>query len=400
MRGWPSLALALVGCGAPAAPPSSGGTDVAAGLCGRGLAVVSSDYQSTSVALVDWEGGVLSPRFLTSGSAEAGLSAPLSGDVVLPAEAQDGESLLIVDRAAGVITEVAVVDGAVHQQIGVRTGFASNPQDAVEVEGRHFVSRLDPNASPGSEPFDGGSDVVVVEGGTIVDRVELAVAVDDDAHLPRPNRMVRTGDGRVRVLLSGYDATFQSAADSRVVTLDASGAVRDVHLLVGMRGCSALAEVHDGLVVACTGEYDGGATPDLATSGLVWLVADGDRLEERRRWAAGELGDRPVGFSVARRGGWLFAVTLGNFLGATPVRDHLLAIPVEGGEPRVLLESENDAFALGEVRCPSDPSCGPCWLTDAERGLVPITIDEGPATGEPLRIDDDLGLPPRSLGAF
>ncbi|PKN46336.1 MAG: hypothetical protein CVU63_07695, partial [Deltaproteobacteria bacterium HGW-Deltaproteobacteria-20] len=67
-----------------ASPDNTGGTDITAGACGRGLVVVNTDYQSTNVSLVAIDGKVLSTSFLSSASTPPGLSAPLGGDVVVP----------------------------------------------------------------------------------------------------------------------------------------------------------------------------------------------------------------------------------------------------------------------------------------------------------------------------
>jgi len=48
----------LTACGAPDPPGSTGGTDATVGRCGRGLVVVSTDYQSTNMSLLS-TGGVV-----------------------------------------------------------------------------------------------------------------------------------------------------------------------------------------------------------------------------------------------------------------------------------------------------------------------------------------------------
>ena len=71
------LALAAAGCSDPApAPPA--GVDVEPGACGHALYVISSDYQSTSVAIVSYDGEVLASSLISSGSETTGLSTPLS----------------------------------------------------------------------------------------------------------------------------------------------------------------------------------------------------------------------------------------------------------------------------------------------------------------------------------
>src|SRR5262245_48452094 len=92
------MALFVCGCGAPAPPDATGGVSVPVGRCGRGLVSVQSDYQSTNVSLLATDGVMLSSSFISSASASAALSAPLSGDVVAPTSASLGSELVLVDR--------------------------------------------------------------------------------------------------------------------------------------------------------------------------------------------------------------------------------------------------------------------------------------------------------------
>ena len=57
------------------------------GPCGRGLVVGGTDYHSTNLSILDAWGRTRSESFLSSASAATGLSAPLSGDVVVPPSA-------------------------------------------------------------------------------------------------------------------------------------------------------------------------------------------------------------------------------------------------------------------------------------------------------------------------
>ena len=62
-------AAALLACDVPEPPGPTGGTTEPLGRCGRGLAVVSSDFQSTNLSLVGTGGQVLSESFISSASA-------------------------------------------------------------------------------------------------------------------------------------------------------------------------------------------------------------------------------------------------------------------------------------------------------------------------------------------
>src|SRR5258708_24973637 len=113
----------LTACGVRTPATNTGGAHNDAGPCGRGVAVVTSDYMSWSVSLLDLEGNVISPSVISSASATTGLSAPLSGDVVLPSTPAHGDTLVLIDSyRASILTWVDVKSGAVRGQLSVSTG--------------------------------------------------------------------------------------------------------------------------------------------------------------------------------------------------------------------------------------------------------------------------------------
>ena len=158
------VAVLLVGCNVTPAQVTGGVDLPARGDCPRGLAVVSSDFQSSEIALLTPTGDVKSPAFMSSASTTAsGLAAPFSGDLgVATARSRPGE-LVIVDRfGTNVLSFVDTQSGAVRAQLPVGTGFEANPQDYLEVsEHEAFVPRLGQNRSPGRERVDAGSDLLI-----------------------------------------------------------------------------------------------------------------------------------------------------------------------------------------------------------------------------------------------
>ncbi|WP_437672753.1 hypothetical protein [Sorangium sp. So ce131] len=415
-------ASALLGCNAPEPPPSTGGTDVVEGPCGRGAVVVSSDYQSTDVGLMSWEGAVLSASIISSGSIAPGLSSPLSGDVVTPTTPARGDQLVLIDRAASVLTWVDVRSGEARAQLAVATAFRANPQDYVEVSpSKAYVTRHEPNLDPDAAPTDGGSDVLVVDPGAraIVGRVDLAPALagEDPGIYPRPSRAVLV-EGSLYVLLTATSLDFTTSAESRLVEIDTQGdAIKEVTVLRGLHGCGGLAASASGsrLAVVCPGTFGGDSTSNAAEAGLVVLARrDGGGLVEEARWAPAELGAGTPGFSVAFASeDHVLLATLGrDALGeGGPVDDTLVAVDLAGsgparGEPEVLLRSKELPFVLGEVRCAE--ACGRCLAADAETdGGVVHRFDVG--AGEDrralvhagaFRVDPRIGLPPRYLGGF
>ena len=236
-----SLMVVAAGCGAPAPPPGTGGGNLPEGQCGRGLVVVQSDYQSTNVSLLARDGTVASSSFISSGSADPGLSAALSGDVAAPTARVTGDQVVLLDRfPASVVTWVDRETAEVSGQLDVRTGFSSNPQDVLEVGGATLISRYETNPAPGKEPFDAGGDLLIVDpaGPTITGRIDLSDGVSNAPEaLPRPSRMVGVEDGVV-VLLEAISEDFSSFADSRLALVDPTAeAIVDVLVLDGLAGC-------------------------------------------------------------------------------------------------------------------------------------------------------------------
>lgn len=407
-----AAALLVLACGVPEPPGATGGVDAggAGEPCPRGIAVASSDYQSTNVSLLGTDGSVLSSSFISSASAATGLSSPLTGDVVLPTARSAGADLVLIDRfPASVLTWVDLSSGAVRAQLGVGTGFAANPHDYVPVdEQRAFVTRYETNPDPGRQPLDRGGDLLLIDPSrpALVSRVDLAGALDRDAseYLPRADRAVRVG-ARVYVLLSAYSADFSRSADSRLVALDAvSGAVVDVLVLAGLHGCGALAVAPGGdeLGVSCTGDFAGDSAADLTTAGLV-RVALAPGLREVTRFHALDLGEDNPGFSLSYVDATHVAlVTFGAFApdGSPERGDVLLEVELTSGAARDVLHSEREPFTLGDVRC--EPACGACFATDAGRGVVHRFDSAGGTLGErrEIVVDTAIGLPPRYLGAY
>jgi hypothetical protein len=407
------LAVALTACDPPEPPPDGPAVEIAEGPCGRALYVVATDYQSSSVSIVGYDGAMLSASMLSSASEAPGLTVALSGDVVAPTARAPGARAVIVDRyPASVVTLLDPARAEVELQINVQTGFAANPQDVIEARaGVLYVSRYESNRMPGAVPFDQGGDLLAVDPGTgaVVGRVDLAAAMQGEAAdiLPRPSRMIAAG-GRVYVLLSAYSADFTKSGDARVAVVDPVNDTLVGHaVLQGSRGCSGLAVSPDGarLAVGCSGTFGGTSTPTLDDAGLVVVRrADDGSVSPERRFPAADIGGEPLAFSVdfASVRTILYA-TLGRLdeAGAPEQDDILFEIDVETGEHTELLRSAREPFSLGDVRC--SPGCGVCFVADASRGaLHRLEVDGGGRAGSRREIsfDDGTGLPPRYVGAY
>lgn len=398
-----TLALAVASCNVPDSSPSTGGVDVPNGPCGRGVVVIESDYSSTNVALVGFNGATYSGSFLSSGSLSPGISMALSGDVVAPLE-RPSSSIVLLDRYPNaVLTWADPVTAGVTAQLSVAAGFASNPHDYLDVgDGKAYVSRYGSNPSPGKQPWDQGGDLLVLQSNppSIRGRIDLRQPDDGDL-LPRPDRMIRLGSS-VAVLLQRFDATFSRAGDGRVVGIDPSADRIAWRIdLTGFASCGAVARSPSGAtwIVVCSGTFQDGAA-QLQRSGIAVFDATSEPpLEIRRYDAATRLG-APLAPAIGYASETLVVgVAYGNL--DAPTGDRLFSLDLASGEVTTLLET-SEPFVLGEVRCARE--CGePCLVADAQsRGLrVWRATESGVMQQEAMvGLSDGVGLPPRSLGGF
>lgn len=395
--------IAAGGAGGQAGAPRS---------CGRGFVVASSDYQSTNVSLLGLDGAVLSASLISSASEAPDLSAALTGDVVLPTERAAGDRIVLIDRyPAAVLTWVDSRTARVSAQLSVATGFASNPHDYVELSAhKAYVPRFEPNYASGSEPFDAGNDVLVIDPSVpqITGRIDLSSAMKGAGreYLPRADRAVLAGD-RLVVALGGYTADFMDAAASRLVVIDThTDEIVQTLVLEGLYACSGLT-VSPGrgeLAIACSGNWGGDNVSDLASSGIA-RISLGSELEEIARYPAAQFGQGAVASSIsyATESTLLFA-TYGQFAAGDveAVDDTLIQLDLETDSQELLLRSADQPFTLGEVRC--DSACRVCCVTDAGRdgGVVHrFELVAGRLRHrEAIEIEDSVGLPPRFLGEF
>ena len=397
------LALFALACGVPDPPPPTGGVRLGppGGSCPRGFGVVSTDYASTSVAVLGEGGAVLSGAMISSGSAGTGTSAALSGDVVLPREAPTSGHLVLLDwYPNAVLTWLDVEQGRVLGQARVATGFPSNPHDYVEVgPTKAYVSRYGKNPKPGREPMDAGDDVLVLDTRTFAITGRIDLGAYGDGFLARPDWMARLGS-TVLLLLGRTDASYKSAGDGRIVGLDPATdtAVFAVDLpSVANCGGFDVSPSKRSLGVSCTGLFADGAG-QLARSDVVVLDATTTPPTVRRRYAIAATLGAPLAPALAFDGeARLLGVAYGDL--AAGRGDVLFALDLGSGELRKLATSGRP-FTFGDVRC--SPCAGACLFADAERGTVRRFQWNGVEYAElpEVRIDAAGGLPPRSLGAL
>jgi hypothetical protein len=396
------LVLLLAACDVPPPPPSTGGVQIDDGACGRGLVVIGSNYGASNVALMDHRGVVRSSSVLSSGAAAAGVSLPLSGDVVAPTERPSSGEVVLLDRFPNaVLTWLNPTTGGVRAQLSVATGFPSNPQDYLEITPeKAYVPRQNTAPAPGSEPHDGGGDLLILDPRvpSITGRIPLDVPAP---YLPRPARLLHVGNA-VWTLLLRMDADFQKALDGAIVAIDpGTDTPRWTAEIPGLANCGILTPSPDKtrIAVACSGVFAEGAAAQLARSGVVLLEAsDQAPPRELARIPGSSLGAAPSFASMAFADDDHLLVPLyGDLDQQRP--DRLIEITLSSGAVRAIHEATT-AFKLGDVRCGAP--CSPdCFLADAEAQGVRLLKSTGGAWSSSLiPVAPELGLPPRNLGGF
>jgi hypothetical protein len=419
-----SLALALVACGVPDPPGTTGGIGDAAmaptggdagqdGECSRGFSVIgtSPDYVSTNVSLVTLEGEALSESFASSATTDVGLSAPLSGDVVPPTMPSCGSDLVLIDRLpTSRILWLDLATGNESARLDVGMGYSANPHDyALIAPDKAYVTRFNRNPNPGSVPLDEGGDVLVIDPRVpeAISRIDLAPAMRDlDASFqPRPDRVVLQGN-MAYALLAPSTSNSVTTAPARLVAIDTTtDTITDVLVLGGLHGCAGLSLAPDQTfaVVGCVA-WDEHREVHADRSGLavVDLVPE-LRLRRVLESRVHDLGG--IGFYVSVAGPRTALATVsGRFAtrqtAAEP--DRLVEVDLETAETRTILERE-EAFTLGEIRCHVGSSR--CVAADAgvPGGLLQVLTldDDGHVVEAQGRVvERRIALAPRYIGRF
>lgn len=398
-----ALAGCLAACNVPRAPASSGGVELDGGgedggaHCPSALVVANSDYASTNVSILSPAGVVLSESIISSGSATAGLTTALSGDVVVPLASTPRQIVLIDRYPNSVVSWVDPSTAAVVHQLNVGTGFAANPHDYVAIsDTKAYVSRYETNPNAGRQPYDGGGDLLIVD----PSKADVTGRVPFDssgAFLPRPDRMLRVGD-EVWVSLHRFDADFSDAGDARIAGVStADDSITWTLDLPGVASCGGLTRTPSGNLVAvsCSGLFD---SPN-ERSAVVLLDASQHPPVEKRRFAiASQLGSPPGTALAFANDVLLLGTTLGDVQAGR--NDLAFSVDVESGATEVIADA-GTSFVFGDVRCA--PNCTDlCFLADAHANVLRVWKVNGSALAarESVPVDPGIGLPPRSIGAL
>jgi len=408
------IAVAVAACGDDGAsgPPDAASTDPDGGAPrpGDGLAVVNSDYVSTSISLLDGRTGQVGKgNCLDSGTRTPNNTLALSGDVVLPSQPQAGNPLVTIDRSNGALTWIDPGTCLPLRQLDVSTDFFANPHDLVSVSPtKAYVTRYERNRTPTADPADRdeGDDVLIIDPSVpvITGRIAMAsyaVAVPNATIQARPDRARLIG-GTLFVALSSMNANFGIAGHGRLVMIDtATDQVTGTVDLPTLQNCSGLSYVAatQTLVVACAGSF---RDPDQAAgSGLAYIDVAVTPPTLRRTEPATPFGGRALaGYAGTANDGSLgFGVSYGEFEGRP--KDELWAYDVTARTATKLLDAR-DSFTFGTVL--ADPDRDRVYLTDANAAQPRIhryRYDaDGPVLEGSVDANPGVGLPPREIARY
>jgi hypothetical protein len=406
------------------------------------FAVVSSDFTSTSISLLDGDGALLADNYVSSGSTRVGLTTALSGDVAVPTHSGQGDVLTILDRFRNdVVTRIAMPSGEILGQVrthgepaaGSASAYSSNPQDYVYIDEQSaWVSRYEPNLDPSVPLAERGTDLLRIEPSTMTrtgDRIDLAfldstgsrtnpdTGAEEEVKVhARPASIVRVGDTLVVGLsLAAFD--FSAVGEGAVALVDLNTKSAVGFALEGLQSCAEVVPVIDQpthVLVGCTGFYLGGPHEK---AGIVELSITGGKARVERQWRASEHAEQPsaVADLVSLGAGRVGAVAFGqseipaseDFPAVPAAPDQFVVIDLGKGTQTVLFESDTPyAIGYGFFAAESGLLLVPDAATDKDlrptQGVHRFRLDETGAFKElgTIKVADDLALPARQVRAL
>lgn len=386
-----------------------GGTSSTEDHCPAGIVVVLSDYVSTQIALGNLEGQTQSESFLSTASTETdGLAFALSGDVGLPSMRPTSNQVILLDRfGTNVITWADPKTAEVVAQLPVGTGFESNPKDYLEVnDDLALVARWGQNAAPGSEDYDDGGDLLLVD----LERHEMvgSLLMPTADELPARPSALSLVHGEVIVTLDRIALDFSETGETTLVGVDMSGEeVLWEQTLEGRKACSraTLSPDESKFAVVCTGALTpSGETESLTQSAVILFDAKERPLKEIATFEAEDLLGVPLQADVA-------FVSDDSILLKTQTpwggegNNQLFSLDLESGATERLLEASPDEEGNGKGLVYGSLVCAPgcsayCLMTDADEGVVQRVLvgSDGKLTVDtPVTVEHEIGLPPVSM---
>lgn len=371
-------------------------------LCGRGIAVVESDYISTNLSVYDFDGKTAAARLFSSASAPAGLNAPLSGDVVLPTSLQ-ADDFVVIDRGQSVLSRLSLKSGRVEAQINVGDGFFANPQDYLRVTSGPLVTRFEANPKLEVEALNQGDDLVLIDWQQAAVLESIRPMLSGNEPLS-PDRVLRVAD-QLWVSSLGFSPGFADAADARWFVLNAESLALEQDIKVpGLRNCKGLAvsPYQERVAISCTGLFaDANARDPVESALLIFEQKEDAQWQETQRVTASSLGSGPFGFQLEfAQEQVVIATTFGAIEGEDAGRpDRIVQWSLEA-ENVEFIGSPRKAFSLSSPSCSA--ACALCFIADATSSQVlrfAVTTD-GLKALDAFELASGLGLPPRQLRVF
>lgn len=372
------------------------------------IALVSSDYAASAIGVLSRvDGGLFHEAVFDSAREASGLSAALSGDVVLPSAPNPFHWLILIDRYPN--AAITVLDWRSFsplRQFSVGTGFSANPQDLLVLdEHTAYVTRLNPNPHPGREPYDEGDDILIVDpsNGTIRGRIAMPAPQTNEAGKRlywRPCRLRRVGS-YVYASLNHLSDDYLAAGEAALARIDPTTHTLDRILtypgLANPVGLSYDA-AKDELYVACNGPYFAGNTAQIAQSGLLALSRASSQEPAWRllRRADSDPLRRPFGFEIEHFAGLVIAVRNGDLTAGQG--DRLVGVDPDSGDEQTLYTTSS---AYGSGGLLADRFRGLLYLGDADARAPRVVrlkavggrfVQDGATESSPV-----YGLPPRFL---
>ncbi|UCH30485.1 MAG: hypothetical protein JSV06_05520, partial [Myxococcales bacterium] len=265
------------------------------------FAVISSDFSSSSIAMLDENFQVIDQSWLSSGTTYPGLVATLSGDAVLPTRQAGDRTFAVIDRfLTDVVSTFFVPSGNLNGQVRTHgnvgdSGFSSNPQDLIFVHATSaWAPRYESNLDPDAPDANQGNDLFEIDPtdmtatGSRIDLSSLNTTVNDIEVFARPSRGVLVGTTIV-VGLDRISSAFDAAGVGMVAVVDLDEESVEGVELDGLASCGRAVPVPGAptkVAVACVGFSNpfNDEAQLRASSGIAMLDVDEDGVTVERIW--------------------------------------------------------------------------------------------------------------------
>ncbi len=402
----PAAALTLVSCDS-SSPPKTNVT-----VPTTGLAVLNSDYNSTSLSLVDpTTHAVVHDDCVDSNTVPPTLSLALSGDVLLPSNRQASGDVVLIDNVNNALTWVDPQTCKIRHQLSIATFDKALPHDIISVSAsKAYVTRYGINAKPTADPMSIGDDILIINpssspGPTVVGRIDMAPFAANGADatiLARPDKGVLIGD-KVYVTLGSQNIDYSATGVGRIVIVDTTtDQVSGMLDLTGLAGCARMEYLASSqtLYVVCGG--DSAAADESQTSGIAIVDVSGATPSMTSVVPATWMGTQPLNFSwvapVSDNQVWTAAFGAIDFTtNAQTAPDTLWSVNLVTETPTMSIQG--GAFNLG--RAAFQPTPPTLFVPDADMTHPLVhALDLGGAPTVDIDANPSQHLPPREVAWY